>query len=97
MRISEIPNIGLDNSRSARAPDKRGTPPGNGVMGEDRVHKGSGDQLGVLSNDLNMIGIAAEGVVARPDITAGMDKTDLYPVRPDNVRFSGNSESKHAW
>ena len=66
MRISEIPNIGLDNSRSARAPDKRGTPPGNGVMGEDRTHAGGGDQLGVLSNDLNMVQVAVEGVVARP-------------------------------
>ena len=77
------------------APDKGGSQ--FGKMGADRVHGSGGDQLGVLSNDLNMVNVAASGIPSRPDITAGMDKTALFPVQQDNVRFSGGPEADHSW
>ena len=78
------------------APDKGGAPL-NGVMGKDRTHAGGGDQLGVLSNDLNMAKVAVSGIPARPDLTAGMDKTALFPVRKDNVRLGKDGSGNGGW
>jgi hypothetical protein len=91
--------IGKPSTMGTKGEKVRDAPAGayDGLMGKDRLHAGDGDRAGVLSNDLHMED-AAEGTDRAPaDLAASMDKTNLFPVRQDNVRLGHDAGRSHDW